>query len=98
MLSPSQVSPLQTLYPTPLPSFYEGAPPLTYLLLPYHHSIPLCWGTKPSQDQGPLLPLMPDKVILYYKFSCSHGFLHVYSLVGVLVPRSSGGEGKGLIG
>jgi hypothetical protein len=34
-------------------------------VLPHPH-IPLHWGIEPSQDQGPLLPLMPDKVILCY--------------------------------
>jgi hypothetical protein len=62
MLSPFLVSPLQTLdLIPPLPCFYEGAPPPTYPL-PFHcPSIPLHWGIKPSQDQGPPLPLMPDK-------------------------------------
>ena len=50
-----------TLFQTPLPYFHEGAPPLPYLLLPHCTSIPLHWDSKPSQDQGPLLPLMPDK-------------------------------------
>ena len=44
-----------------LPCFYEGAPPPTYPLLPHHPSIPLHWGIKPSQDQGPPLTLMSDK-------------------------------------
>jgi hypothetical protein len=47
--------------PPPLPCFYEGAPPPTYPLLAHLHSIPLHWGIKPSQDQGPPVPLMPDK-------------------------------------
>ena len=50
-----------TLFQPPLPYFHEGAPPLPYLLLPPCTSIPLHWDSKPSQDQGPLLPLMPDK-------------------------------------
>jgi hypothetical protein len=60
----------------PLPCFNEGAPllweflksnphyplqPPTYPLPPCCPSIPLHWGIKPSQDQGPPLPLMPDK-------------------------------------
>lgn len=52
--------------------------------------ITLYWGIKPSQDQGPLLPLMPDKAILCYICRWSHGSLHVYLLVGSLVPGSSG--------
>jgi hypothetical protein len=55
--------------------------------------IPLHWGIKPSQDQVPLLPLKINKAILCYICSWSHGSLHVYSLVGGLVPGSSGGLG-----
>ena len=49
------------LFPPPL--LYEGAPPPTHPFLPHCSSIPLCWGTKPPQDQGPPLPLMSDKAI-----------------------------------
>jgi hypothetical protein len=41
----------------------------------------LHWAIKPPQDH-----LMPDKVIFCYICSWSLGFLHVYSLVGGLVP------------
>jgi len=41
--------------------------------------IPLHWGMEPSQDQGPLLPLMSDKAILCCTCNYSHGSLHVYS-------------------
>jgi hypothetical protein len=34
---------------------------------------------EPSQDQGSLLTLMPNKAILYYLWGWSHGSLHVYS-------------------
>jgi hypothetical protein len=37
--------------------------------------------------------LMNDKTILSYKCDWSHGSLHAYSLVGGLVPGSSGGMG-----
>jgi hypothetical protein len=74
--------------PPPL-CLYEGAPSPTHSLLPHCSIIPLHWGTKPPQDQGPLLPLMPDKVIHCYICSWSHGNLHVYSLVGGLVSGSS---------
>ena len=51
--------------PHPQPCFYEGTPYLP--LLPHCPSIPLCWGIKLSQEQWPLLPLMPDKasMLLY---------------------------------
>ena len=48
-------------------------------------AFPRHWSIEPSQDQGPLLPLVPYKAILCYIYSWSHGFLHVYSLVGGLV-------------
>ena len=47
-------------------------------------------GHQPIQAQGPLLPLMS---IPCYICSLHHGSLHVYSLVGGLVPRSSGSTG-----
>jgi hypothetical protein len=53
--------------------------------------IPLYWGIKPSQDKGPPLSLMPDNDILCYFCSWSHGSLHVYTLVGGLVPGTSRG-------
>jgi hypothetical protein len=74
----------------PFPCFYEGASPPTHPLLP-DPRIPLCWGIKPSQDQVPPFPLMPDKAILSYISSWSHGFLHVYSLFGGLVSGVLGG-------
>ena len=78
--------------PIPFPSswFYEGAPSPTHRHPPHHHSIPLNWGIELSQDQGPLLPLMPYKAILCYKCSWGQESLHVYTLVGGLVPRRSG--------
>jgi hypothetical protein len=56
---------------------------LTSLVFPY-------WGIDPSQDQGPLLPLMPNKAILCNICGWSHGSFHVYSLVSGLGPGSSG--------
>jgi hypothetical protein len=55
-------------------------------LLPLH---PLYWGIDPSQDQGTLLSLIPNKAILCYIYVWSQGSLHVYSLVGGLDPGSS---------
>jgi len=60
MLFPSFPS-SQPLSHPPLPCFYEGAPPPTHPLLPHWPILPLHWGIKPSQYQGPPLPLMPDK-------------------------------------
>jgi hypothetical protein len=63
MLSPFPGFPSTTpLSHTSLPCFYKGAHPPTDPLPPHHPNISLHWGTKPSQDQEPPLPLMPDKV------------------------------------
>ena len=70
-------SPCSLTYPLPLPC----------------PGIPLHWGIKPSQNQGPLLPLMYNRSILCYICNWSHGSLPVYPLVGGLVPGSSGGTG-----
>jgi hypothetical protein len=69
--------------PSPHPCVYEGAPPPTHPLLPHSPKVPLHWGIRPLQEQGPLLPLMPDKTVVCYIFSWSPGSLHVYSLVVV---------------
>jgi hypothetical protein len=53
--------------------------------------IPLYWGIEPHQTQELLLPLVSNKAILCHISSWSHGSLHIYSLVGGPVPRSSGG-------
>ena len=54
------------------------------------HGIPLQRGSKPSQDQRTLLSVIFEKSILCYICSWSHGSLHMYSLVGGLVPWRSG--------
>ena len=74
---------------TPSLCFYESAPLPTNPL----PGIPLHWDMDPSQDQGPLFPLMSNKVILCYICDWSQGFLHVYSWVGSLIPGSNGGYG-----
>jgi hypothetical protein len=92
----SQFTHPETSYPHPLsPCFYEGVHAPNHPLLPpaSHPRIPLHWGIEPSQDQGPLLPFMPNKAILCYIFGWSHGSLHVYSLIDDLVLGSSGGSG-----
>jgi hypothetical protein len=64
--------------------------PPTPLLLPSHPGILVHWGIEPSQDQGPLLPIMSDKIILCYICSWSPGSLHVYFLVDGLSSGVSG--------
>jgi hypothetical protein len=90
MLPPSPVSPPQIPCSLPLPLLLWGSltpiPPLC-------PSIPLFWVMKPPQDQGTALPLMPDMSILCYICSWGHGSFHVYSLVGGLIPESSGKSG-----
>jgi hypothetical protein len=88
MLFPFPVS-LSSPHPFPPPCFYEGAPPPTHSCL-IDPTIPLCWGIKPPQGQGPPLPLMSGKAILCYICCWSYRSLHIYSLVGGLVSGSSG--------
>jgi hypothetical protein len=94
MLPPFLVSPLESPCPIPPPPASMSVLPLlsTHSCLT-NPSIPLHWGIEPSQDQGPLLPLMPHKAILCYMCSWSHGSLLVNSLVGGLLPGSSGRSG-----
>jgi hypothetical protein len=54
------------------PCFYDGASPPTQPLLLPRLNIPLHWGIEPSQDQGPLLPLVSNKAILCYICRWSH--------------------------
>jgi hypothetical protein len=81
-------------FPSENPLSYPPSPcsPTHPLPLP-GPDIPLQWGIKPSQDQGPLLPLISNKAILCYICSWRHWSLHVYSSVGGLVPGSSGDTG-----
>jgi hypothetical protein len=84
-------TPLQpTLCLLPFASMRVLPNPLHHLFQPYLSSFPLLWGIKPPQDQGPPLPLTADKAILCYICTWSHGSLPVHSLVGGLVPGSSG--------
>lgn len=77
--------------------FYKGAHPPTHSLQPHLPSIPIHWGIKSSQDQGRTLPLKPNKAILCYISSWSHGFPSVlfswwleliFSLPRYLSPES----------
>jgi len=52
-------------------------------------SFPYTGGVQVWQDQGFLLPSVPNKAILCYICSWSHGSVHVYSWDGGLVPGSS---------
>ena len=85
--------PSSNSYPMPPPPASMTVCPLPPTDLPLSPcpGIPLHWGIEPSQNQVFLLLLMTDKAILCYICSWSHGFLHVYSLVGGLVPGSSAG-------
>ena len=93
MLSPFPASPPQIFYPFP-------PVPASMSCSPNHMSTPssflcilLCWVIEPSQDHEPPLPLIADKVILWYIWSRSHESLHMSSLFGGLVPGSSGDSG-----
>ena len=81
------VTPQHSHPPPPLPlCLYEGVPPHTHPHLPHCSSIPYA-----GASSLPPLPLMLDKAILCYICIWSHDSLYVYSLVGGLVPGSSGG-------
>jgi hypothetical protein len=79
------------------PLSHPLSPSMRMIPLPLHPLPPHCPGIplhqeiEPSQGQGPLLLVMPDNTILCYICSWNHGSLHVYSLVGGVVPGSSGG-------
>jgi hypothetical protein len=91
MFSPFQVSSSEAPYIIPPPASSMRVLPPT----PLQSSSPgitVHWGIKQPQAQGPLLPLMSNKVILCHICSQSHESLHVYSLVGGPVPRSSWGS------
>ena len=49
---------------------------------------------EPPQDIGSLLPLMPDKTIIFYTSNWKHGFPHVYTVVGGLAS----GNFRGIVG
>jgi hypothetical protein len=72
--------------PSPSPCFYDRVPPPNPPPPTSPPSVPLHWDIYYTFI-GPLHPLMSDKAILCYICSWSH----VYSLVGSLVPGSSGG-------
>jgi hypothetical protein len=94
MLSPFQVSPLETPYPIPPPpaSMRVFTPPTHPPTSNFQPSIPLHWGIEHLQAQGPLLSLMFNKAIHCHIGYQSHGSLHVYSLVGGPVSQSSRGS------
>ena len=83
MVSPFHTTPPKSTYPIPPP-----------LLTPYPNfltCIPLFWSIEPLQDQWSLLALMSEIFIFCFICSGSQGSLHVYTLVGGLVPGNSGG-------
>lgn len=93
MLSPFLVTPLQHphpihSFPSPLPLW--GCSPTHHPFLPHCSSIPLHWGIKPPQDHGLPLALMSDKAILCCLSIWSHGSFTIHSLVGGIVPGSTG--------
>ena len=90
MLTPFLLSPLEIPYPISPPlCFSADVPQATHPILTSCPGIPLQWGIQPSQDQGPLLPLMPNKAIICYICCWGHGYVHLYSLICGLVPGSS---------
>ena len=100
MISHFPVAPLPTPHPTlalpPLFCLYESAHPRTHTLLPHRSSIPLLWGIKPPQDQGPPL-LLSGKAILCYICVWSHESLSVHSFVGGLFSGRTGWSGQSIL-
>ena len=93
MLFPFQVTILQKssiLYHSPY--YHEGVPTPTHSHLPAL-SFPNTGASSLHRTKGPLLSLMLNNAVLCYICSWSHGSLHMYSLVGGLVPGSSGVSG-----
>ena len=88
MSSPFLVSPPKI----PLCHPHSPCSPTYQLLLPCPN-FPQRWGIKHSQDQGPLLSLMSHKDILCYICGWSLESLHVYTLVGDLLPASTRSSG-----
>jgi hypothetical protein len=90
-----------SLFPLHNPHISSPFPPASMRELPYsptHSSLraltPLHWVIHRTKEA--CFTLMPDKAILCYICSCSHGFPGFYSLCGSLVPGSFG-ESGGLI-
>ena len=88
MISPFLVTPPQP------PLHHSSSPPLCLyemLLHPFTHSrlTPLA-SPYTGASSLPPLPLMSDKAVLCNICIWSHSSLHVNSLVGGLVPTSSG--------
>jgi hypothetical protein len=54
--------------PSPLPLLPNPQNTIQEVFLLPGLGIPLHWGIEPSQDQGPLLPLMTDSAIFFYTF------------------------------
>jgi len=75
---------------TPSPFFSEGVPPPNHTPCPTSpswHSSTL--GDKPWQDQGLELPLLPNKVILCYIHSGTHGSVHGLQLFIATISKDS---------
>lgn len=85
---PFPVSPLQIPHPPASMRVISLPNPLP----PHCPDIPLHWGIELSQDLG-LLLLLLDNGILCCVCGWSYGYLHVYTLVGNLIPVSSWGSG-----
>ena len=93
MSSPFLVPPSKNTVPLPLPTTPYPCSP-THPLPLSGPGIPLHWSIQPSQDKGPLLPLMSNQAILCCMCSWSHESHHLCSLVGGVVPGSSAGTGQ----
>ena len=94
MISPSPVSPPQLPIPSPLrfasmrcSSTHSPTLASPFLASPCQENDQD--KQRPPQDQGFPFPLMPDKALLCYICSWSHGSLHACNLAGVFLPGIS---------
>jgi hypothetical protein len=68
------------IFPSWSPLSHSSSPcSPTYPLPPPYPGSPLHWGIAPSQDRGPLPPLMSGMAILCYICTWSHRSILVYS-------------------
>ena len=71
---PPSLCPLPNpLIPSPSPLPLRGGTPPTHTLQHQPSTIPLHWDIKPPQNQRSPLPLIPDKAVLCYICTWSHG-------------------------
>ena len=91
---PPSLCPLPNpLIPSPSPLPLRGGTPPTHTLQHQPSTIPLHWDIKPPQNQRSPLPLIPDKAVLCYICTWSHGPIPYTFFFDGLVPGRAWGSG-----